>query len=89
LITDAYSKKIVGYYVSNNLNTTSSIQALLMAIKSRKYKTEKLIHHSDKGIQYCSNDYQEILNKNKILCSMTERYDPYSNAIAERINGVI
>ncbi len=89
LITDAYSKKIVGYKVSNNLNASSSIQALQMAIKGRKYKDNDLIHHSDKGIQYCSDDYQEILMDNNIKCSMTEKYDPYSNAIAERINGII
>ncbi len=89
LITDAYSKKIVGFNVSDNLNTSSSVQALEMAIKNRKYKRDELIHHSDKGIQYCSNDYQDKLMENKIKCSMTEQYDPYSNAIAERINGII
>lgn len=60
-----------------------------MAIKNRKYKRDELIHHSDKGIQYCSNDYQDKLMENNIKCSMTEQYDPYSNAIAERINGII
>lgn len=89
LITDAYSKKIVGYHVADNLNTESSIQALHMAIKGRDYPKQTLIHHSDKGIQYCSKDYQEILHYNNIQCSMTETYDPYSNAVAERINGII
>jgi transposase InsO family protein len=90
LITDAYSKKIVGFNVANNLNTSSSVEALSMALKNRKYKNQnQLIHHSDRGIQYCSNEYQEQLQKNNIVCSMTESYDPYSNAIAERINGIL
>ncbi len=89
LITDAYSKKIVGYDLSDSLNTSGVSRALRMAVKGRKYPGSKLIHHSDKGIQYCSNEYQSALSKNNILCSMTEGYDPYSNAVAERINGII
>lgn len=89
IVTDAYSKKIMGYYVANNLNTNSSVKALKMALKNRKYKNKALIHHSDRGIQYASNQYQEVLNKQKVNCSMTESYDPYQNAIAERINGII
>lgn len=89
LITDAYSKKIVGYEVSDSLDTDIVINAFKMAIKQRKYKNNPLIHHSDKGIQYCSNEYQELLFKNKILVSMTEKYDPYSNSIAERVNGIL
>lgn len=89
LVTDAYSKKIVGYDVSNSLNTEGSLRALKMANKSRIYKENLLIHHSDRGLQYCSNEYQNLLEKNKIKCSMTESYDPYANAIAERINGII
>jgi putative transposase len=60
-----------------------------MAIKTRIYKEESLIHHSDRGLQYCSGDYQKLLTKNSITCSMTETYDPYANAIAERINGIL
>ena len=89
LVTDAYSKKIVGYNVSSSLATKGSLSALKMAIKQRIYKNEKLIHHSDRGLQYCSNEYQRLINKNEIICSMTETYDPYANAIAERINGII
>jgi len=89
LITDAYSKKIVGYDVSNSLNAEGSINALNMAVKNRKHKEEPLIHHSDRGLQYCSNEYQQILNSNNINPSMTEKYDPYENAIAERINGIL
>lgn len=89
LITDAYSKQIMGYYVADNLNTESSLQALKMAIKQRKDKYQFLIHHSDRGIQYCSEDYQKLLKKNQIQCSMTQNSDPYENAIAERINGIL
>jgi transposase InsO family protein len=88
LVTDAYSKKIMGYDVSNSLATEGSLRALNMAVKQRKYK-DKLIHHSDRGLQYCSNDYQAALKKKKIIPSMTESYDPYANAIAERVNGIL
>jgi len=89
LITDAYSKKIVGYNVSDNLNTESSLVALRLALKQRKNKEMPLIHHSDRGLQYCSNEYQKTLNKNDIQPSMTQNSDPYENAVAERINGIL
>jgi len=89
LITDAYSKKIMGYDLSNSLDTKGSINALKMAYRKRIYPKEKLIHHSDRGIQYCSNIYQRRLKKYQITTSMTESYDPYANAIAERINGIL
>lgn len=89
LVTDAYSKKIVGYYVADNMNTESSIKALKMAIKGRKNKGVSLIHHSDRGIQYCANEYQKELSKNKVFCSMTQNSDPYENAVAERVNGIL
>ncbi|WP_050807289.1 IS3 family transposase [Bizionia argentinensis] len=89
LITDAYSKKIVGFNVSNSLSVQGSLKALYMALKNRYYKEQPLIHHSDRGLQYCSNDYQELLDKNGIKASMTEKYDPYENAVAERINGIL
>lgn len=89
LITDAYSKKIMGYNVSNSLNVQGSLKALDMAISKRTYKKEPIIHHSDRGLQYCSNEYQKILSINNIRPSMTEKYDPYENAIAERINGIL
>ena len=89
LITDAYSKKIMGYFVANNLNTESSVMALKIAIKQRRYKDLPLIHHSDRGLQYCADQYQNVLHKNKILCSMTQNSDPYENAVAERINGIL
>ena len=89
LITDAYSKKIVGYNVSESLAVDGSIKALEMALNNRKYKQEPLIHHSDRGLQYCSNEYQELLSQNAIKPSMTEKYDPYENAVAERVNGIL
>lgn len=89
LITDAYSKKIVGHYVSENLTTEGSLLALKQAIKNTKLKDKSLIHHSDRGLQYCSDEYQKILEKNNISCSMTQNSDPYENAVAERINGIL
>lgn len=89
LVTDAYSKQIMGHHVSDSLNTEGTLAAVKQALKNRKYPDKKLIHHSDRGLQYCSGQYQELLNKNKIICSMTESYDPYQNAIAERMNGVL
>ncbi|MNF66871.1 Integrase core domain protein [compost metagenome] len=89
LVTDTYSKKIMGYYVADNMNTESSLKALKMALKQRKNKSFPLIHHSDRGIQYCANEYQKELNKNKVICSMTQNSDPYENAVAERINGIL
>lgn len=89
LITDTYSKKIVGYNLSKSLANQGALSALQMAIKSRRYKGKELIHHSDRGFQYCSDDYQNHLTKASIRCSMTESYDPYANAVAERVNGII
>jgi len=89
LVTDAYSKKIVGYNVSNNLQAKHTVRALEMALRNRQYKHEPLIHHSDRGFQYCCDDYQNVLIENMITCSMTETYDPYANAVAERVNGII
>lgn len=89
LITDAYSKKIMGYDISSSLSTDGSLRALNMAALNRRYPKNVLIHHSDRGVQYCSDIYQRALAKYKITTSMTESYDPYANAIAERINGVL
>lgn len=88
LITDAYSKKIVGYDVADSLNSSSSIKALKMAKRNRLYNNP-IIHHSDRGVQYCSDEYQHLLSKYEMQCSMTEKSDPYENAIAERINGIL
>jgi transposase InsO family protein len=67
---------------------SSTLQALKMAVINRKYNNN-LIHHSDRGLQYCSKEYTQFLSKNKILISMTQNYDPYENAIAERVNGIL
>lgn len=88
LITDAYSRKIVGYSFRNDLAAEGCITALQMALTNRVYK-EQLIHHSDRGSQYCSQQYVKLLLENKIAISMTENGDPYENALAERINGII
>ena len=86
LVTDAYSKKIVGYSIDSHMKASLCVDALKMAIKNREYPDLKLIHHSDRGFQYCSNQYTEFAEKNNIELSMTEQYDPYENAIAERVN---
>lgn len=89
LVSDAYSKKIMGFDLSNTLKQEGAVNALKMAIRNREYPKDPLIHHSDRGLQYCSYEYQGILNKYKVQCSMTENSDPYENAIAERINGIL
>jgi transposase InsO family protein len=86
LVTDAYSKQIMGYKLASHMKTSLCTDALAMAIKNRKYKDKPLIHHSDRGIQYCNPAYTEFAEANNITLSMTEKYDPYENAIAERIN---
>lgn len=89
-ITDAYSHQIVGYHVAETLATIETIKALNMALSTLKNTTElNLIHHSDRGLQYCSNTYVSLLKKRNIQISMTESGDPLDNAIAERINGII
>ena len=89
LVTDAYSKQIMGYELSNNMEAASTLQALEMAVKIRKYKYRPLIHHSDRGLQYCSKLYIDYLVKNNITISMTENGSPYDNAVAERVNGIL
>ena len=86
LVTDAYSKQIMGFKLANHMKTSLCRDALAMAIKNRKYPNQKLIHHSDRGFQYCNPKYTEFAENNGITMSMTEQYDPYENAIAERIN---
>ena len=78
----------MGYHLSDDLRTEGVLSALNMAIRNRKYNRE-LIHHSDRGIQYCSYDYQSVLKENNILTSMTVGYDCYQNAMAERMNGIL
>lgn len=86
LVTDAYSKQIMGYKLASHMKTSLCIDALAMAIKNRKYPKEQLIHHSDRGIQYCNPAYTQFAERNGLTLSMTQQYDPYENAVAERIN---
>lgn len=88
LITDAYSRKIMGYSFRTDLAAEGCIEALQMAFKNRVYDGS-LIHHSDRGSQYCSSQYVNLLTANKVAISMTENGDPYENALAERMNGII
>ena len=88
LVTDAYSRKIVGFHLSEHLTAAGPVAALEMAIRACG-NTEGLIHHSDRGSQYCCSDYVEILQKNNISISMTQSGDPRDNAIAERVNGTL
>jgi transposase InsO family protein len=92
LITDAYSRKIVGYHLSENLHAEQTIKALKMALCELKRQSAmdgQLIHHSDRGVQYCSTSYVNLLQKKHIQISMTQNGDPLENAIAERVNGII
>ena len=88
LITDAYSRKIVGWHLQQTLHAIGPIQALHKALRQRR-NSEDLIHHSDRGIQYCCGEYVKVLKDNEIVISMTENGDPYENAIAERVNGIL
>lgn len=88
LITDAFSRKIVGYDISNSLELAGCLRALKMAMRHARPK-RKVIHHSDRGLQYCSNQYVEQLKKNNMNISMTEENHCYENAIAERVNGIL
>lgn len=88
LVTDAYSRKIVGYHVDDNLKAASVAQAYRNALRQRQ-RAGQLIHHSDRGIQYCSALYQAEHQKHGVKCSMTDGYDCYQNALAERVNGIL
>ena len=89
LITDAYSRKIMGYRLHENLSVEGAMKALMMAIGNRQYIKHKLIHHSDQGVQYCSHTYVNILKTNGIAISMAAKGSPHENALAERINGIL
>ena len=88
LITDAYSKKIVGWEIADNMRHENAETALKMASRQLK-KGQCPIHHSDKGLQYCAKTYVAKLMRRKIRISMTEGYDPRNNGIAERVNGIL
>ena len=89
MITDAYSRKVMGYAVEDNMETESMIEALKMAVTHRKDPLKPTIHHSDRGLQYCSKEYALMTTENNIVLSMTENGDPYENALAERMNRTI
>lgn len=89
LITDAYSRKIVGYDAAANLEAVNAIKALKMALQQAGPSVQGLIHHSDRGIQYCTHEYVALLESNAIRISMTEKGDPLENPIAERVNGIL
>lgn len=88
LITDAYSRKIMGWDLSSDLSSAGALRALMMALGSLP-EGISLIHHSDRGVQYCHSRYVKELEKRNILISMTESGDPLENAIAERVNGIL
>jgi putative transposase len=76
----------MGYELCPNLEANSTVKAIQRALAKQEYP---LIHHSDRGLQYCSKPYTEILKENNIRISMTENSDPYENAVAERVNGIL
>lgn len=89
LLTDAYSKRILGYRLAPNMDSSHAVNSLQDAIANSCQPLDGLIHHSDRGLQYCSHAYVNILKQHQIAVSMTESGDPLDNAIAERINGIL
>jgi putative transposase len=89
LVTDAYSKQIMGYTLSRDLKAESTLKALQMALKKRMYPHHQIVHHSDRGLQFCSKLYINELRKHNCQISMTQDGNPYDNAIAERVNGIL
>jgi len=88
LITDAYSRKIVGHYVSDDMKVSSAVVALKKALAQKPAETI-VLHHSDRGLQYCSTEYVNLLQQHHAMISMTQSGDPLENAIAERVNGIL
>ena len=89
LVTDAYSKKLMGWALDDNMRATLVVQALDMAVKNLKFNHGSIIHHSDRGIQYCCPEFTDLAKENNFVLSTTQQYDPYENAVAERINGIL
>ena len=89
LVTDAYSRKIMGWSLENNMKVSMVKDALEMAHKNCVFNHKNIIHHSDRGIQYCCPDYSQFAENKGFILSTTQQYDPYENAIAERINGIL
>jgi len=88
LVTDAYSKKIMGWSINYTMKVKDAIKAILMAHRNRRFKNE-LFHHSDRGIQYCTPSYINYIEKKGMIPSMTEDLHVYENAVAERVNGIL
>jgi transposase InsO family protein len=88
LITDLFSRKIVGFDVSDSLSVEGALRALKIALKPVT-RADALIHHSDRGIQYCCHAYTDLLGSGDVKISMTENGDVYQNAVAERVNGIL
>lgn len=89
LVTDAYSKRIMGWALDDNMRATLVVEALRMAVGNLRYSHKSIIHHSDRGIQYCCPEFTDFAKKNNFVLSTTQQYDPYENAVAERINGIL
>ena len=89
LVTDAYSRRIVGHHVHASLHTAGCLAALDRAVRGAGRAARGCVHHSDRGSQYASDAYQAALKKAKLRCSMTDGYDCYQNALAERVNGIL
>jgi transposase InsO family protein len=89
LVTDAYSRKIIGWCLGDTIEARNAVKALSMALWQLPDEITDIIHHSDRGVQYCSDMYVKRLKKRNIRISMTENGDPLENAIAERINGIL
>ena len=89
LVTDAYSKKIMGFKIDTNMKVQLVKDALQMAVNNRIYSNLNTIHHSDRGIQYCCPDFSDFANSKKMILSTTQNSSPYENAVAERVNGIL
>jgi len=89
LVTDAYSKKIMGWSLEDNMKVGMVKDALTMAYRNTIFNHKNIIHHSDRGKQYCCPDYTEFATDKGFVMSTTQKYDPYENAVAERINGIL
>jgi transposase InsO family protein len=88
LVTDAFSRRIVGHHLSKDMSAAEVVKALIKAT-SQRTSNKPLVHHSDRGLQYCSGIYQSELQRHDIKPSMTDGYDCYQNALAERMNGIL
>ncbi len=89
LVTDAYSRKIIGWCLGENLEAKHTVKALKMALRQLPKGSQGVYHHSDRGVQYCCDDYVKLLKKHGFKISMTENGDPLENPIAERVNGIL